>query len=114
VLRVAKLNGWKRLGLIASVVWILCAGVYTFKAVDDTRITTASGFTLRCEEAPDGSLRGSAECDALSTDYLAKTGNEPWIEAAIVAFVPVPLGWGLAYLVLFLVRWVKRGFARPV
>lgn len=109
-----KLNGWKRLGIIASVVWILGAGICTFVVVDDARIKTASGFTLRCEEAPDGSLRGSAECDKLSTDYLAETGNEPWIEAAVVAFVPVPLGWGFAYLVLFLLRWVKRGFARPI
>lgn len=110
----AKLNGWKRLGIIASVAWIPCAGLYTFKVVDDARITTASGFTLRCEEAPDGSLQGSAKCDELSTNYLAKTGYEPWIEAAVVALVPVPLGWGFAYLVLFLMRWVKRGFAQPI
>ena len=109
-----KLNGWKRLGIIASVIWILCAGVYTFKVVDDALVTTASGFTLRCEEAPDGSLQGSAKCDELSTDYLAGTIYEPWIAAAVVAFVPVPLGWGLTYLVLFLVRWVKRGFMRPL
>lgn len=107
-----KLNGWKRLGIIGSFVWILGAGICTFVVVDDARIATASGFTLRCEEAPDGSLRGSAKCDALSTDYLAGTEYQPWIESAVVAFVPVPLGWGFAYLVLLLARWVKRGFAR--
>lgn len=106
-----KLNGWKRLGVIASVVWILIAGICTFVVVGNSIIETASGFTLRCEEVPNSSL---AECDKLSTDYLAKTTNEPWIEAALVAFVPVPLGWGFTYLVLFLVRWVKRGFARPI
>jgi len=110
---VAKLNGWKRLGIIASVAWILASFVCTLVVVDDALKATASGFTLRCEEAPDGSLRGSAKCDALSTEYLAKTEYEPWIEATVVAFVPVPLGWGFAYVVLFLVRWVKRGFARP-
>ena len=109
-----KLNGWKRIGIIASVVWILGAGVRTFTVVDDALTTTASGFTLRCEEAPDGSMRGSAKCDELSTDYLAETRYEPWTEAAIVAFVPVFLGWGFTYLVLFLVRWIKRGFMRPL
>jgi hypothetical protein len=28
--------------------------------------------------------------------------------------IPVPLGWGLAYLVPFLVRWIKRGFRQPI
>jgi hypothetical protein len=109
-----KLNGWKRIGIIASVVWILGAGVCTLKIIDDTRIATASGFTLDCEKAPDGSLRASAECDKLSTEYLAGTNYEPWVEAAVTAFVPVPLGWGFTYLALFLVRWVKRGFIRSV
>ena len=61
-----------------------------------------------------GPMQGTVKCDALGTEYLAGTTYEPWIEAAVVAFVPVPLGWGFAYLVLFLVRWVKRGFARRV
>jgi hypothetical protein len=57
-------------------------------------------------------MRGSAKCDELSTEYLAKMRYDPWIEAALVAFVPVPLGWGFASLVLFLVRWTKHGFAK--
>jgi hypothetical protein len=107
-----KINGWQRLGIIASVFWILGAGIRTFTVVEDDLIQTAIGFTLQCEEAPDGSMRGSAKCDELSTDYLAKTTYVPWIEAAVVAFVPVPLGWGFTYLVLFLVRWTKRGFVK--
>lgn len=72
-----KLNGWKRIGIIASVVWILGAG-----------------------------LTSLAELD-----YLAGTPSSDWSAAAFVTFAPVPLGWGFVYLVLFLVRWVKRGFA---
>jgi hypothetical protein len=33
------------------------------------------------------------------------------VEAATVALVPVPLAWGFVYLALFLLRWIKRGFA---
>lgn len=108
-----KINGWQRIGMLASVVWVLGAGAYTLTAAEDVRITTASRFTIDCEKAPDGSLQGSAACDALSTDYLAKTSYEPWIETAVVAFVPVPLGWGFTYLILFLVGWIKRGFVKP-
>jgi len=108
----AKLNGWKRIGIIASVVWILGAGVYTFKVTNDADIKAASGLTLSCEEAHN--WRGSDECDKRSTAYLAEVAPYEPIKAALVAFVPVPLGWGFVYLVLFLVRWVKRGFMRTV
>ena len=104
------LDGWKRLGIIVSVVWVLSAGICTLIVVQNADIKTASGLTLSCEEARN--WRGSAECDKRSTDYLAEVGHDEWIETAIVAFVPVPLGWGFVYLVLFLANWVKRGFMR--
>jgi hypothetical protein len=105
-----KLNGWKRIGTVASIIWILGAGAYTLTTVQDAQIQFASSATIRCEEAHD--WRSSAECDALSTDYLAKVS--PWPETAVVALVPVPLGWGFAYLILSLVRWIKRGFTQQV
>jgi hypothetical protein len=108
-----KLNGWKRIGIIASVVWMLGAGLYTFTATTDSEIKTASELTLSCESAHN--WRGSDYCDKQSTDYLATNAAKwnPRIESAIVGIVPVPFAWGLAYLVLFLVRWVKRGFESP-
>lgn len=93
---------------MASVAWILGASTYARIVVDDADIKTAAGLTLSCEEAQN--WRWSARCDKRSTDYLAETGHRGWIETAVVAFVPVPVGWGFAYLILFLVRWVKRGF----
>jgi hypothetical protein len=107
-----KVNGWKRIGIIASVVWILVSGVRTLNVVENEIIKTASGLTLSCEDAQNG--KWSAECDRRSTDYLAETNESLWIEVASVALIPVPLGWGFTYLVLFLVRWVKRGFVRPL
>lgn len=105
-----KLNGWKRIGIVASVAWILGAGAYTLIVVEDADIKAASGLTLSCEEAQN--WRGSPECDKRSTDYLAESSYHERIDAAVVAFVPVPVGWGFAYLILFPVRWVKHGFMR--
>ena len=104
-----KLNGWKRIGIVASVIWILAAGARTEGVESDAVVQAASALTISCEQAQN--MRWSAECDARSTDYLAENLKYAWIDAAIVAFVPVPLGWGLAYLVLFLVRWIKLRFA---
>lgn len=104
-----KLNGWKRIGIVVSVAWILGAGTRTLIVVEDADIKTASGLTLSCEEAQN--WRWSLECDNRSTDYLAESKYHGWIGAGAVAFIPVPMGWGFAYLILFLVRWIKRGFA---
>ena len=54
-------------------------------------------------------------CDALGKEngkYQATLARYRGYEhdAAFRAVAPVPLAWGFAYLVLFLVRWVKRGF----
>jgi hypothetical protein len=65
-----KINGWQRMGIIASVGWVLFTGLKFLQ-------------------------------------YWSKN-DLPWI--AIVVFVPIPLAWGAVYLVLFLIRWVRRGF----
>lgn len=65
-----KINGWQRIGIIASVGWVLFAS-WKFLPIQSTN-------------------------------------DLPLI--AIVVFVPIPLAWGAIYLVLFLIRWVYRGF----
>src|SRR6266478_22638 len=113
-----KLNGWKRIGIVASVVWILGAGIYTY----DSEIDRASGFITSTHVACDSNLgdkTGDAwtesfnECNKQADDSLALALTNARLEAALVAFAPVPLGWGFVYLILFLVRWIKRGFMRP-
>jgi hypothetical protein len=52
-------------------------------------------------------------CNDEADDSLALAITHARFEKAFVALVPVPLAWGFVYLVLFLVRWVKRGFVKP-
>ena len=54
--------------------------------------------------------KGFAACNKEADESLAAVIPVVRLDAAIVALVPVALGWGSAYLILFLVRWVKRGF----
>lgn len=114
-----KLNGWKRLGIIASVVWILIAWVHTFDSENDSESKAVASIHVTCDEnlagkTGDAWQRGFDECNKEADELLVRAMAGARVDAAIVAFVPVPLGWGLAYLVLFLVRWVKRGFSRPI
>jgi len=116
-----KLNGWKRIGIVASVVWILGAGYYTLVTVSATDSRFHVGLTLRCEEdRPNGmteaeQTKWQERCDSFlpTGQRLHRELQDEWLEAAIVAFTPVLLGWVLVYRIFFLVRWIRRGFARP-
>ena len=55
------------------------------------------------------SNNADAECTKRWADFNVSALHEERIEALTVALVPVPLAWGIAYFVLFLIRWVKRG-----
>src|SRR5271169_7182927 len=115
-----KLSGWKRIGIIASVAWVLGAGVHTY----DLEINRASDLIADTHVRCDGSLpdyrqnevayeAAFRQCNKEAEDSLALATRDARLSAALVAFIPVPFGWGFVYLVFFLVRWVKRGFVPP-
>ncbi len=110
-----KLNGWKRLGIIASVIWVLGAGAYTDTKEMDKFSKLIADTHVQCDENLAGKTgeewsKGFAACNREADESLASVIPVVRLDAAIVALVPVPLGWGSAYLILCLVRWVKRGF----
>jgi hypothetical protein len=137
-----KINGWKRIGVIASVVWMVGAGLYTLNVTSGADLRFAASIYRQCADIRDERSQNQREycarqgaiapmidsstvfnkcmeefaakypdtCSTRSTDYAVSALPGERIEAIVVALVPVPFAWGLAYLVLFLVRWVKRGF----
>lgn len=46
-----KLNGWKRIGIIASVIWILGAGAYTYDSEIERVSLLISKAYLSCDSA---------------------------------------------------------------
>jgi hypothetical protein len=110
-----RINGWKRIGIIVSIVWILGAGLYTFDSEIDKAIEEISSIHVQCDanlagKPGDAWETGFNACNKQSDDSVALAYNNAWLTAAIVAFVPVPPGWGFVYLVIFLIGWVRRGF----
>jgi hypothetical protein len=147
-----KLSGWKRIGIIASVIWILGAGAYTYESeideasfpisrahvscdsaakaplprkppdfipdpgtvpADSFPVAPPPGYTVDVPVPPGAVLAGSGDCHKQAEDSLRLAVKNARLDASLVALVPVPLGWGVTYLVLFLARWAKRGFAQP-
>jgi hypothetical protein len=162
-----KLNGWKRIGIIVSVIWILGAAAYTYDFEIDQASLPISRTYLSCDSAakaptsrdvldqvaagnaggqtplprkapgsapeagtvpvppgavsaddtvpiPPGAAPGDSQrCRRQFEDSLALAAKNARLGATLAALVPVPLGWGFVYLVLFVFGWVKRGFAQP-
>ncbi len=138
-----KINGWQRIGIIASVIWVVGAGLYTLRRLSDEDIKTAGFFYRQCASIRDETERAHRDecakkgekafmidmtrvfnecmvpydkefeqlddkCTKESQDYAIRAIPRERLGAAVVAFGPVPVAWGGAYLALFLFRWVRK------
>lgn len=106
-----KLNGWKRIGIVASVVWAIGGYFHEFHSVYDGALETYSTINTHCtERANDGASTTKDECDREFELSLNETYHDAREAGIFAALVPIPLAWGAVYFALFLGRWVKRGF----
>jgi hypothetical protein len=100
-----RLNGWQRLGIIASCLWAIGGALWgnEIGLHEGDWVMQTYAFCLRrqidwgpCQQALD-----NAWPDAI---------RYHWWYAAILGLAPIPLGWLLAYAGVGLVRWVRTGF----
>jgi hypothetical protein len=62
-----KINGWQRIGIILSVIWIIGAGMYTLNWLSDKDIETAGFFYSQCASTRDEvSQAHRVECEKKS------------------------------------------------
>jgi hypothetical protein len=135
---IKPLSGWKRIGIILSVVWILGAGIYLYNANVNDRLSEA--MQICSEQVAADDLLQIYPADKHLTQkqkvdrdlqqlisrqtqreecYRKQIARDPTPRKAalrtsvILTFSSLALGWGFVYLIVFLVNWVKRGFVRP-
>jgi hypothetical protein len=107
-----RLNGWQRIGIVASVIWAIAGPLYLRQLALDSAVEQ-SGFVHRvCRNGPTDPaicLARSEQAfdEAIQGDLMAHVGWGPW---AAKAFIPVLVGWLLVYALVYLVRWVRAGF----
>ena len=110
-----RLNAWKRLGIVFSVIWAVGAGGYeyfsTVNRASDFGATAAKvcdyGREVRhlpydeaaCWTGPDSPFRKN----------YAIMAEGVWGGALFVAFAPLPLFWLIAGGFIAVVKWVLRG-----
>jgi hypothetical protein len=124
-----KLNGWQRIGAIASVLWAIGAGISERNGqYQHSYMMSAQYRNSYCPSMSKDMLTGISNNDVF-WQCLRDTGEEndaqlaftnPANVASILSFslLPIIVGWLLAYLSVRLFRWVRIGFAagslRPV
>lgn len=128
-----KLGGWQRIGIIASVLWALGAGIaervsqvdhsyHYFTVSMDTICPMArksAGSTAMSSDILVGQQAGSdAYTRCLSSAHRTAEEMRSWeslngqagVAILAVGILPVIAGWVLAYLGRRLFFWVKAGF----
>ena len=110
-----RLNGWQRIGIIASVVWAIGAPIYLDHAAEQKAWEWFRASYEICRSNPGNDGNTCSEMASRAYDnvsryrFFADTGN-----VAFVSLVPIVLGWLLAYALVYLVGWIRAGFTpRP-
>jgi hypothetical protein len=103
-----RLNGWQRIGIVASVLWAISGAFWGNNLGIHEGDWTVEAYKL-CLEAPN-SNRASCE-KTFEKDWPVAISNH-WVYSAFFGLVPIPLGWLVVYGVIALVRWIRTGFNR--
>jgi len=108
-----RLNGWQRIGIALSVLWAVFALFYFHHAAVKEAGDSYGIFYVGCIErlgGRDTSQESYSNCSDLAMDLYRTTFADRWPSRGLAALALIPIAWLLAYVVLWLVRWVRRGF----
>lgn len=106
-----RLNGWQRIGIVVSLLWVIIAG-FAQNDSDLVRATKAYELTFRiCNDvAAQHHQDDVSDCDKEAAKTYAVYLEHRLGDVLLVSFVPIPFAWLLAYMLVGLYHWVKRGF----
>jgi hypothetical protein len=104
-----RLNGRQRTGIVLSVVWAVVGGYWGMKVgvYDPISAESDSCDRLRMKQTYSEMLA----CDQQLNEKIVTTYNNRWYVAEISGLLPIPFAWIIAYALIGLVRWIRRGFS---
>lgn len=123
-----KINGWQRIGVVASLLWTLGSGVYKreirLDSANHYQYAMTTGICRQIakdavavdESRDEDALNWKCNSEAINTaeSMKALTGKSI-LNILAFSFPPVVAGWLLAYLSIMTFRWVRVGFvAKPL
>ena len=104
-----RLNGWQRIGVVLSVVWLIGAALYTRHEFVQNANDRAIYSYKECMEH---GLRESRACSSESAIVLNRhlAGGPNWGEASSFVLSFTLIVWVGGFLLVQIFRWVKAGF----
>ncbi len=101
-----RLNRWKRIGVVLSVLWVLGGAAYERKSQVDAATNSAQLIYKMCLDIGGAQVANcSEEFGKNYTEFLKPN----WADVAFTAFAPVLLGWLLVFVIIRAYRWIKAG-----
>jgi hypothetical protein len=106
-----RLNGWQRIGIVASVIWAIGAPIYLDHSAEQKATEWFGASYELCRNNPSSDPNRCLELASRQYDLVERYSLLS-ANGAVAALVPVGLGWLLAYALVYLVRWIRAGFAK--
>ena len=142
VKRPKRLGGWHRIGITASVLWLVVGTFWGYKVGDleglrhmvfwRSDCNAQKGITewdengnpiggppqefmdgLHLDPVTGNRLTVEDWCIQKSEKIWPEVHRITWTYTALYALVPIVLGWLTAYGIIALVRWMRTGFKVP-
>jgi hypothetical protein len=120
-----RLNGWQRIGIVASVVWVIAGGCWGYnigyheggdvdRDFEQCRAGAQNWYQNQYQGTPrytTGDLikdLGKCKSEYIKANKEAtSTGS---LYAGLLALLPIPLGWFAVYKSIALFLWIREGF----
>jgi hypothetical protein len=99
-MRGVRLNGWQRIGIVLSVLWAAFVLFYIWQNWATLSSVYSDQF-YRCLFGPDE----AADFKTCHANYYAAM-----IRVVGSWLAPIPIAWMVIYLIVWTVRWIRRGF----
>lgn len=128
-IRKRRLNGWQRIGVVASFVWAIGGAFWGFSvgyneyglSVDYYQCTAgAQNWFENQDQYPnsrrytrDDLERDLGKCAAENLNAQKEASLSGALYAVLLALLPIPLGWLAVYKLIALLRWIREGFVTP-
>lgn len=107
-----KLNGWLRICVVLTVLWVLGAGLYTNKMVGDQGMKTSMVvYTLCLNQGAQSKELDAKDCSQKSNEAYDLAVQHRLQDVLGIALIPVPIFWLIGFIIFRVYRWVKKGFA---
>ncbi len=106
---IKRFNGWQRIGIVLSLLWlILVCGYTAYEFVKKVDVTTYLIEVTHNKPTFDSQGHRTITIEEAYGEDTKR--NLKVINFFSAIFVPITLAWGIVYLCIFAFRWINTGF----